>query len=59
MIYTSVSDIPNWKIYDNDAKNARIWFEGYCRLADAGIALLNERDKLRARIKRLSKRQAR
>lgn len=44
---------PNWKVYGDDARNARLWFEGYCKLAEAGIALLEERDKLRAKADRL------
>lgn len=47
---------PNWKIYSKDARNAQVWFDGYCRLADSGIRLLNERDRLRAQVRRLRRR---
>jgi len=44
---------PNWKLYKCDAENARFWFDGYCKLADEGIGLLRERDKLRRTIAQL------
>ena len=41
----------NWKVYADDARNARLWFEGYCELAGAGLRLLVERDRLRHRLR--------
>ena len=57
--YPSLEDVPHWRVYSNDAKNAALWFQGYCNLAESGLALLAERDKLRLALRQLRKKHSR